>query len=113
MSGRSRSPHPLAPQRRRQRRLAAEADYTGADAGRSADDQASDGRRQRRQSAPDLAGAIIARLSAAGALAPLLDEDRVPTDPVEIEALEREYEAWLGTQTESLGLTEAVLADRQ
>jgi hypothetical protein len=62
---------------------------------------------------PDRNRAIIARLAAAGALAVVLDEDGVPTDPVEIETLEREHEAWLRTQTDSLGLAEAVLADRQ
>src|SRR5438309_9307779 len=112
MGSRSRSLDLLAQQRRRLRRLAAEAGYFEADAGRTADDQASDDGGPGRQSPPDLERAIIARLSAAGALASV-DDDSVPTDPVDIEALEREHEAWLATQTESLGLTEAVLADRQ
>ncbi len=63
--------------------------------------------------ATDLERKIVACLAAAGALAPAPDVDDVPTAPAEIEALEREHEAWLTTQTEPLGLTEAVLADRE
>src|SRR4051812_21964738 len=113
MGSRPRSSRPLARQQRQPRRLAAGAGYSEADAGRPSGDQASDDGGPEQQSALDLEGAIIAHLSAAGALAPVFDDDNLPTDPVEIELLEREYEAWLGTQTESLGLTEAVLADRQ
>ena len=51
------------------------------------------------------------RLAAAGLLAPLEDDPEL--DAEDVEALEREHEAWLATQTAPLGLTEAVLEDRR
>jgi hypothetical protein len=60
----------------------------------------------------DLDRAVKARLSAAGLLVAPPATDDVPTDPAEIETLEQEYEAWVDSLPEPLGLTEAVLEER-
>lgn len=57
--------------------------------------------------------AVRAALAAAGLLVPPPEFDDLPTDPAELEALEREDEAWLlATFTRPLGLSEAVIEDR-
>ena len=62
---------------------------------------------------PDPATADVeSALAAAGLLVPPPDDSDLPP-PEDVEALEEEYEAWLATQTEPLGLTEAVLEDRR
>lgn len=56
---------------------------------------------------------VRAALSAAGLLVPPPEFDDLPTDPAELEALEREDEArLLATFTRPLGLSEAVIEDR-
>jgi hypothetical protein len=55
----------------------------------------------------------VACLEASGALVPINEDDELSTESLDIEALEREHEAWLATQTQPLGLTDAVLADRE
>jgi hypothetical protein len=60
---------------------------------------------------PDPEDFLKQRLAAAGLLAP--PDDDPDLDNVDVEELEREYEAWLATQKEPLGLSEAVLEDRR
>ncbi|MGH2354212.1 MAG: CopG family transcriptional regulator [Chloroflexota bacterium] len=60
---------------------------------------------------PDPEGGLVERLAAAGLLAPKPDDPTLPRGQ-EAEALEAEYEAWLTTRSEPLGLTEALLAER-
>ena len=60
---------------------------------------------------PDPDNSLEERLAAAGLLVPIPDDPEL--DDVDVEALEQEYEAWLATQTEPLGLTEAVIEDRR
>lgn len=60
---------------------------------------------------PDEEASIESILTAAGLLEPVPEEDDLPLG-TDIEALEREYEAWLDTLTEPLGLSEAILEDR-
>jgi hypothetical protein len=60
---------------------------------------------------PDPEDSLKERLAAAGLLAP--PEDDPDLDDVDVEELEREFDAWLATQTEPLGLAEAVLEDRR
>jgi len=56
---------------------------------------------------------VRAALAAAGLLVPPPEFDDLPMDPVELEALEREDEAWLlASFTRPLGLSEAVIEDR-
>ena len=61
---------------------------------------------------PDSGAEFLGRLAAAGLLAPKPDDPDIPTSKQEIEALEAEYEAWLATRPEGLGLAEALEADR-
>ncbi|MBI3973012.1 MAG: CopG family transcriptional regulator [Chloroflexi bacterium] len=60
---------------------------------------------------PDPEGDAIQRLVAAGILVPKGDDPSVPQGEA-LEALEAEVEAWLDALPESLGLSEAILADR-
>ena len=60
---------------------------------------------------PDPELSVAERLRAAGLLATIPHNDDTPTAE-ELRALEAEHEAWLATLTEPLGLTEAVLAER-
>ena len=62
---------------------------------------------------PAQAATALQRLAAAGLLAPPLEDADLPTDPAEIEALEQEYEAWVDSLPEPLGLAEAVMEDRR
>lgn len=61
---------------------------------------------------PDPAGSVRDRLAAAGLLATLPDTDDVPSI-AELAVLEAEVEAWLDALPEPLGLSEAVIADRE
>ena len=56
---------------------------------------------------------IIAILEEAGLLLPKEAPGPDDLSQEELEALEAEYEAWLATRTEPIGLSEAVLADRR
>jgi hypothetical protein len=60
---------------------------------------------------PDEEASIESILTAAGLLVPP-EEGDVPSED-ELEKLEQEYEAWLDTLTEPLGLSEAILEDRR
>jgi hypothetical protein len=63
--------------------------------------------------APPGPSVVRAALAAAGLLVPPPEFDDLPTDPAELEALEREDDAWLlATLTRPLGLSEAVIEDR-
>jgi hypothetical protein len=56
---------------------------------------------------------VRAALAAAGLLVPAPDFDDLPTDPAQLEALERQDETWLlATFTRPLRLSEAVIEDR-
>jgi len=61
---------------------------------------------------PDPGGGVAARLQAAGLLAVIPHNDDTPT-PDELRALEAELDDWLDSLPEPLGLTEAVLAERE
>jgi hypothetical protein len=108
-----RSIHLSAAQQRKLRQLAAANNCSEAEIVRRAVDRLPDSGSDTCKVASGLEEAIIARLASAGALAPPPDGDDAPADPVELEALEREHQAWLVTQTEPLGLSEAVLAERE
>ena len=60
---------------------------------------------------PDPGGSVRERLQAAGLLATMHFGDDVPTGQ-ELAALEAELDAWLESQPGPIGLTEAVLAER-
>lgn len=60
---------------------------------------------------PDPEGSVVERLRAAGLLATMHFDDDVPTGD-ELTALEAELDAWLYAQPGPIGLTEAVLAER-
>lgn len=60
----------------------------------------------------DSAETAADRLARAGLLAQPLDTAEVPSAG-EIEAIERQYEAWARTRTEPIGLSQAVLDDRR
>lgn len=61
---------------------------------------------------PDPEGDFVQRLRAAGLLATVCVGDDVPTGE-ELAELEAEVEAWLDGLAEPLGLTEAILAERE
>ena len=61
---------------------------------------------------PDPEGDLVQRLRAAGLLATVRVGDDVPTGE-DLAELEAEVEAWLDGLTEPLGLTEAILAERE
>ena len=61
---------------------------------------------------PDPEGDVTARLQAAGLLAVLPYDENTPT-PEELEALEAELDEWLDSLPEPLGLSEAILAERE
>ncbi len=61
---------------------------------------------------PDPEGSVLERLRAAGLLANIQVDEDTPSDD-ELRTLEAEHEAWLATLSEPLGLTEAVLAERE
>ena len=60
---------------------------------------------------PDPAGTVEDRLAAAGLLAIPVDAATVPSG-AELRALEADVEAWFDAHPEGLGLTEAVLEER-
>lgn len=62
---------------------------------------------------PDPEGTFEERLRAAGLLLPPRDDPDLPTTPEEVEKEEQEFETWLATQTEPLGLSQAVWEDRE
>jgi hypothetical protein len=70
-----------------------------------------EGVRDTRERRPDPAGSVRDQLAAAGLLAPIPETEDVPTAE-ELQALEAEVEAWLDALPEPLGLSEAVIADR-
>ena len=60
---------------------------------------------------PDPAGAVEARLAAAGLLAPPMDAAEAPSGAA-LRALEADVEAWLDARSGALGLSDAVLQER-
>ena len=56
--------------------------------------------------------AVQALLAEAGLLSPPWDHADLSTTPTDVAALEQEFEAWLDSFTEPLGLAAAVDADR-
>ena len=60
---------------------------------------------------PDPEGSVVEQLAAAGLLAPKPTDLSIPSGD-EALTLERKVEAWLAARTRPLGLSEAVLADR-
>jgi hypothetical protein len=60
---------------------------------------------------PDPEGSVVERLDAAGLLAPKRFDPDLPSGE-ELLKLEAEVDAWLESLTEPLGLSEAVIADR-
>ena len=60
---------------------------------------------------PDPAGTVDAQLAAAGLLAPSVDAVDAPAG-AEPRALEADVEAWLEARPDALGLSDAVLAER-
>jgi hypothetical protein len=61
---------------------------------------------------PDPEGDFVARLEAAGLLVPKRDSPDLPRG-AELEKLDAEFDAWLASRTEPLGLSEALLAERR
>lgn len=61
---------------------------------------------------PDPHGDYIARLEAAGILAPRPHYPDLPTG-AELRALRAEFEHWFATRKEPLGLSQAILEDRE
>lgn len=61
---------------------------------------------------PDPEGSVVERLEAAGLLAKIRVPDDVPTGD-ELAALEAELDAWLESLPGPIGLSEAVLAERE
>jgi hypothetical protein len=107
----------LAPeQQEKVRELAAALGYTEAEIMRQAIDRLPDPGpvRARLKGLSEPERSIVQRCIASGlVLVPDADDEDVPTAPEEIEALEREWEAWVDAQSEPLGLSEAVIEDRR
>ncbi len=60
---------------------------------------------------PDPAGTLDDRLAAAGLVVPPVDAVSVPSGAA-LRDLEAEVEAWLGARSDGLGLSDAVLEER-
>ena len=62
---------------------------------------------------PDPEGSIEERLRSAGLLVEPSDDPDIPSSDEELDALERELDDWLDTQTVPLHLSEIVMEDRR
>ncbi len=115
MSTKRKPPHLTEQQQDKVRALAAALGCTEAKILRQAIDRlpAPEAIRRHLEALPEPQRTTVRQLLAAGLVAAPDEDEDVPADPEEIEALEREHEAWLATLSEPLGLTEAVLEDRR